>query len=157
EPDAAGSCRSIETRSGENAMENVQSIATVSNPAHRKSSAADRTSHFGDRGTGRFFKNPMYHHAVLRALNQVAAHAADISEVLQATTHMRAGDEQNWFAEWTALGDRNVARSRSVHNRQSQGEALLRAHTYHARAQFYLPPDDPKRPAAYDLCRQYFY
>ena len=83
----------------------------------------------GDVGTGRFFKNQTYHHAVLRALNQVATHGADISEVLQATTKMRAGDEQNWFAEWTALGDRNVTRARSYRNRQSRGEALLRAHT----------------------------
>jgi alpha-beta hydrolase superfamily lysophospholipase len=110
-----------------------------------------------DFGTGRFFRDQTYHHAVLRALNQVVTHGADISEVLQATTHIRAGDEQNWYDEWTALGDRNVARARSVRNRQSRGEALLRAHTYYARAQFYLPPTDPKRPAAYDLCRSVFY
>jgi pimeloyl-ACP methyl ester carboxylesterase len=111
----------------------------------------------GDVGTGRFFKNQTYHHAVLRALNQVATHGADISEVLQATTRMRAGDEQNWYAEWTALGDRNMARARSIRNQQSRGEALLRAHTYYARAAFYLPWDDPKRPASYDLNRKVFY
>ncbi len=111
----------------------------------------------GDVGSGRFFKDQTYHHAVLRALNQVAAHGADISEVLQATTKMRAGDEQNWHAEWTALAERNMARARSVRNLQSRGEALLRAHTYYARAQFYLPPHDPKRPTTYDLCRKTFY
>jgi pimeloyl-ACP methyl ester carboxylesterase len=110
-----------------------------------------------DVGTGRFFKNQTYHHAVLRALNQVAAHGADISEVLQATTRMQAGDEQNWFAEWTALGDRNMDRARSIRNRQSRGEAMLRAHTYYARAQFYLPWNDPKRPPAFDLTRKVFY
>jgi alpha-beta hydrolase superfamily lysophospholipase len=111
----------------------------------------------GDVGTGRFFNNQTYHHAVLRALNQVATQGADISEVLQATTRMRAGDEQNWFAEWTALGDRNMARARRIRNRQSRGEALLRAHTYYARAAFYLPWNDPKRPASYDLNRRVFY
>jgi pimeloyl-ACP methyl ester carboxylesterase len=110
-----------------------------------------------DIGTGRFFRDQTYHHAVLRALNQVVTHGADISEVLQAITHMRAGDEQNWHAEWTALADRNMARARSVRNKQSRGEALLRAHTYYTRAQFYLPPNDPKRPATYDLCRSVFY
>ncbi len=110
-----------------------------------------------DVGTGRFFENQTYHHAVLRALNQVATHGADISEILQATTRMRAGDEQNWYAEWTALGDRNVARARSARNPQSRGEALLRAHTYYARAAFYLPWNDPKRPASYDLNRKVFY
>jgi hypothetical protein len=110
-----------------------------------------------DIGTGRLFSDQTYHHAVLRALNQVVTHGADISEVQQAITHIRAGDEQNWHAEWTALGDRNMARARSVRNRQSRGEALLRAHTYYARAQFYLSPNDPKRPATYDLCRSVFY
>jgi alpha-beta hydrolase superfamily lysophospholipase len=108
-------------------------------------------------GTGRFFKNQSYHHAVLRALNQVATHGADISEVLQAVTRIRAGDEQNWYAEWTALGDRNLARAQALRSTRSRGEALLRAHTYYARAQFYLPPEDSKRPAAYDLCRNVFY
>jgi alpha-beta hydrolase superfamily lysophospholipase len=70
---------------------------------------------------------------------------------------MRAGDEQNWYVEWTALGDRNMARAESARSQQSRGEALLRAHTYYARAQFYLPPHDPKRPATYDLCRKVFY
>lgn len=110
-----------------------------------------------DIGTGRFFTDQTYHHAVLRALNQVVTHGADISEVLQAITRMRAGDEQNWHAEWTALGDGNMARAGSVRNRQSRGEALLRAHTYYARAQFYLPSNDPKRPATYDLARSVFY
>ena len=113
--------------------------------------------HRKDIGTGRFFKDQTYHHAVLRALNHVVAQGADISEVLQATTRMRAGDEQNWYTEWTALGDRNIARAQSLCNRQSRGQAMLRAHTYYARAQFYLPPEDPKRPAAYDLCRNVFY
>jgi alpha-beta hydrolase superfamily lysophospholipase len=116
-----------------------------------------RALHRKDVGTGRFFKDQTYHHAVLRALNQVAAHGADISEVLQATTRMCAGDEQNWHAEWTALAERNMARARSVRNPRSRGEALLRAHTYYARAQFYLPPEDPKRPATYHLCRDAFY
>jgi alpha-beta hydrolase superfamily lysophospholipase len=110
-----------------------------------------------DVGTGRFFKDQTYHHAVLRALNQVVAHGADISEVLQATTHMRAGDEQNWYVQWSALAERNVARAATVRNRQSRGEALLRAHTYYARAQFFLPPTDPNRPAAYNRCRKLFY
>jgi len=111
----------------------------------------------GDAGTGRFFQNAMYHHAVLRALNHVAAHGSDISEVLQTTTHIRAGDEQEWCAEWTALADRNMARARSTRNARSRGQALLRAHTYYARAQFYLPPHDPKRPTTNNASRRAFY
>ncbi|WP_255605198.1 alpha/beta hydrolase family protein [Mycolicibacterium xanthum] len=110
-----------------------------------------------DVGTGRFFRDQTYHHALLRALNQVVTHGADISEVLQASTHMRSGDEQNWYAQWSALAERNVLRAEAVHNARSRGEALLRAHTYYTRAQFFLPPTDPKRPAAYRRCRDLFY
>src|SRR5215831_6491446 len=133
-------------------MENIQRLPTIESAVTAEGGAPRASSKAGflskilrrdDVGTGRFFKNQTYHHAVLRALNQVATHGADISEVLQATTKMRAGDEQNWFAEWAALGDRNVARARSFRNSQSRGEALLRAHTYYARAAFYLPWNDP--------------
>jgi alpha-beta hydrolase superfamily lysophospholipase len=111
----------------------------------------------GERGTGRFFKDQTYHHAVLRALNQVVTRGADVSEVLQAITHVRAGDWQSWYAQWSALAERNVARAAAVRTRQSRGEALLRAHTYYARAQFFLPPTDPKRRGAYERCRALFY
>ena len=110
-----------------------------------------------DAGRDRFFRDQTYHHAVMRALNQVVGGGADISEVLQAITDIRAGDEQSWCAAWSALAQRNLARADSVHNRQSRGEALLRAHTYYARAQFYLPPDDPKRSTIYPRCRKAFY
>ncbi|HTT24327.1 MAG TPA: alpha/beta fold hydrolase [Candidatus Sulfotelmatobacter sp.] len=144
-------------------MENVQPLATVgSNGTTRKTAKTEYefvASILGrkDVGTGRFFKDKTYHHAVRRALNQVAARGADISEVLQATTKMQAGDEQSWHAEWSALAERNLARANSTRNRKSRGEALLRAHTYYARAQFYLPPDDAKRPVTYDRCRKAFY
>src|SRR3981081_2521057 len=104
-------------------------------------------------GSGRFFKDQTYHHAVLRALNAGVTRGADISEVLQAITHIRAGDEQSWYSEWSRLAERNVARAYAVRNRRSRGDALLRAHTYYARAQFFLAPTDPKRLAAYELCR----
>ena len=110
-----------------------------------------------DVGSDRFFRDQTYHHAVLRALNQVVSHGADISEVLQAIARIRAGDEQSWYAEWATLARRNIARAEVTRNRQSRGEALLRAHTYYARAQFYLSPDDPRRPTTYRLCRSAFY
>jgi pimeloyl-ACP methyl ester carboxylesterase len=154
------------TNQRETPMTNVQELVSAINStatskegteaSTRANSPKELLSH-DDVGTGRFFKDQTYHHAVLRALNHVGTHGADISEVLQATTKMQAGDEQNWFVEWTALGDRNMDRARSVRNRQSRGEALLRAHTYYARAQFYLPWNDPKRPPTFDLTRKVFY
>ncbi|MCW5891151.1 MAG: alpha/beta fold hydrolase [bacterium] len=102
-------------------------------------------------------RDQTYHHQALRALNHAAAGGADVSEVLEATRHVRAGDAQGWYAVWTALGDRNLARARATADRRSRGQALLRAHTYYLRAEFFLPPDDPKRPDSFARNTRAFY
>jgi hypothetical protein len=74
-------------------MENVQEFVNNQNSVaaeKNETTSSTKTSFLkkllgrNDVGTGRFFKNQTYHHAVLRALSQVATHGADISEVLQA-------------------------------------------------------------------------
>jgi alpha-beta hydrolase superfamily lysophospholipase len=113
--------------------------------------------HRDDEGFGRLYVDQTYHHQALRALNHAAAQGADVSEVLEATTHVRSGDAQGWYATWTTLGDRNLARARATKDRQSRGQALLRAHTYYLRAEFFLPPDDPKRPDSFVRNTRAFY
>ncbi len=93
----------------------------------------------------------------MRPLNHIAAGGADLSEILQLTTRVKAGDAQGWYREWTDLGDRNVARGKATKDRLSRGEAFLRAHSYYTRAEFYLPPDDPKRPESFNRNRSAFY
>jgi pimeloyl-ACP methyl ester carboxylesterase len=109
------------------------------------------------RGIGRLFHDQTYHHQALRALNHAAVHGADVSEVLDAITHVRAGDARGWFAAWQALGDRNRARADAARDPTSRGRALLRAHTYYLRSEFFLAPDDPARAASYDRNRDAFY
>jgi alpha-beta hydrolase superfamily lysophospholipase len=82
---------------------------------------------------------------------------ADTSEVLEATSHVESGDAQGWFSAWTALGERNLARASELRDPTSRGRALLRAHTYFLRAEFFLPADDPKRPASYARNTKAFY
>lgn len=113
--------------------------------------------HVDDTGLGRLYVEQTYHHQVLRALNHTPARGADISEVLHATDDVRAGDAQGWYAAWTALGDRNRARAATTRDRQSRGEALLRAHTYYLRGEFFLQPNDPQRPASFARNRRAFY
>jgi pimeloyl-ACP methyl ester carboxylesterase len=110
-----------------------------------------------DVGTGRLFRDQTYHHQALRALNHAAAGGADISEVLETTTRVRAGDAQGWYRAWTALGDRNLARAKATGDSRSRGQALLRAHTYYLRAEFFLPPEDPKRPDSFARNTAAFY
>ena len=111
----------------------------------------------GEPGYGRLYAEQTYHHQALRALNHVAAGGADVSEVLEVTTHVRAGDAQGWYAAWTALGDRNLARANATRDVDSRGEALLRVHSYDLRAEFFLPSDDPKRLESLRRNKKAFY
>jgi pimeloyl-ACP methyl ester carboxylesterase len=110
-----------------------------------------------DVGRATLFADQTYHHQALRALNHVPAGGADVSEVLEATRHVRAGDADAWFAAWTALGDRNRARAEATRDSHSRGLALLRAHTYYLRAEFFLAGDDPRRPPSYARNTAAFY
>jgi pimeloyl-ACP methyl ester carboxylesterase len=108
-------------------------------------------------GHGRFFDDQAYHHQTLRALDHMSAQGADVSEVLAATAGIRAGDADGWYRAWTALGDRNIARARSIKDPLSRGRALLRAHTYYLRAEFFLAADDPRRPDSFARNSHAFY
>jgi hypothetical protein len=113
--------------------------------------------HRDGAGFGRLYVDQTYHHQALRALNHAAAQGADVSEVLATTAEVSAGDAQGWYRAWTALGDRNLARARALRDPVGRGRALLRAHTYYLRAEFFLEPDDPKRPESFARNRRAFY
>ncbi|WP_247312288.1 alpha/beta fold hydrolase [Bradyrhizobium sp. 48] len=110
-----------------------------------------------DVGQGRFFADQSYHFQTLRALTDIAADGADTSEVLETIKHIRSGDAQGWFAAWTATADRVSARAETIKDPLGRGRALLRAHNYYRTAEFFLPPDDPKRPSAAGKNRRAFY
>jgi pimeloyl-ACP methyl ester carboxylesterase len=110
-----------------------------------------------DYGQTRFFKSPIYHHQTLRVFNDIPAGGGDTGEILEAIRHIRSGDEQSWFTGWNAAGERALGLAHTAKDRQSRGYALLRAHNYFRTAQFLLPPDDPKRPAAFIKDNAAFY
>ena len=110
-----------------------------------------------DRGQGRFFADQTYHFQTLRVLNDAASDGADIAEVLETVTHIRSGDAQGWFSAWSKTGDRVVLSARATTDRLAKGRALLRAYNYYRTAEFFLPPDDPQRPASAARSVQYFY
>jgi alpha-beta hydrolase superfamily lysophospholipase len=101
-----------------------------------------------DVGNGRFFANQTYHFQTLRVLSDVPADGADTSEVLETIKHIRSGDAQGWFSAWSETADRVTAMAAATTDRIAKGRALLRAHNYYRTAEFFLPPDDPKRPVS---------
>jgi hypothetical protein len=96
-------------------------------------------------------------HQTLRVLNDIAADGADTSEVLETIKHIRSGDAQGWFQAWSQTGDRVAARAGATADHIAKGRALLRAHNYYRTAEFFLPPDDPKRPVSAEKNIQFFY
>jgi alpha-beta hydrolase superfamily lysophospholipase len=114
---------------------------------------------FGHRdvGHGRFFADQSYHFQTLRALNDIQANGADTSEVLETIKHIRSGDAQGWFQAWSQTGDRVAAMADATTDNIAKGRALLRAHNYYRTAEFFLPPNDPKRPISAEKNIRSFY
>jgi alpha-beta hydrolase superfamily lysophospholipase len=101
-------------------------------------------------GVGRFFTSSVnFQFQTLRALMETAAGGADLNEVLETVTLIVDGDEQSWYTNWAALGDRVFALAERTIDPISSGQAYLRAHNYQRTAEFLLPHDDPKRPASW--------
>lgn len=102
-----------------------------------------------DRGNGSFFRNSTYDFETLRVLNDVAVAGGDTGETLQAIDEIAAGDADSWYRAWSAAGERTLAVASHSADPHDQGNALLRAHTYFRSAEFFLPPDDPRRPEVF--------
>ncbi len=111
----------------------------------------------GDVGQGRFFADQSYHFQTLRVLNDVPSDGADTAEVLQTIKHVRSGDAQGWFRAWSDTGDRVTRLAAATTDRIAKGRALLRAHNYYRTAEFFLSPDDARRPVSTAKNIQSFY
>jgi len=79
------------------------------------------------------------------------------TEIAQAINGVRAGDAQAWLAGWQEAGDRAVAQATKFNDPISKGNFLLRAHSYYRAAEFFLPPNDPRRPALWSSNVSAFY
>jgi alpha-beta hydrolase superfamily lysophospholipase len=111
----------------------------------------------GDVGQGRFFADQSYHFQTLRVLNDVPSDGADTAEVLEMIKHVRSGDAQGWFQAWSDTGDRVARLAAATADRIAKGRALLRAHNYYRTAEFFLTPDDARRPVSAAKNVQSFY
>lgn len=110
-----------------------------------------------DTGQPRFFKDQAYHFQALRAMSEIAAGGADTGEVLQTIREIRAGDAQAWFAGWERTAQRVLRKAAATADARSRGLAYLRAHNYLRTAEFFLPPDDPKRGPSFAKNVELFY
>lgn len=106
---------------------------------------------------GRFFNDQAYHFQTLRALNDARSDGAETGEILEAVKNIKEGDPQSWFYGWENAGNRVLERANKIEDPMSKGQAYLRAHNYLRTAEFFLDPDDEKRPSAFDKSVEIFH
>ncbi|PJZ77706.1 alpha/beta hydrolase [Leptospira neocaledonica] len=106
---------------------------------------------------GRFFNDQAYHFQTIRALNDARSDGAETGEVLEAVKNIKEGDPQSWFSAWENLGNQVLERADQIQDPMSRGQAYLRAHNYLRTAEFFLDPEDEKRPSAFDKSVEVFH
>src|SRR5580658_2313721 len=110
-----------------------------------------------DMGRPQFFSDQTYNFEALRVIDDTAVAGGDANEAAQAIRDIRVGDAEGWYRAWKEAGDRVTALASRTQDPISQGNALLRAHTYYRSAEFFLSPTDPKRPAIWKRNVDSFY
>jgi alpha-beta hydrolase superfamily lysophospholipase len=110
-----------------------------------------------ERGEGRFFADTTYNFEAVRALNEVAPVGGDSADVQRAVNEIKPGDAESWFLAWSGAGERALRVAAKAQDPRSKGDALLRAHTYFRSAEFFLAPDDSRRPAIWQKNVAAFY
>ena len=104
-----------------------------------------------------FFKTFEFEFEVYRLLWYSAAGGSDFAEVAATTERIKDGDYNSWHIEWKKLAEKTAARAKSFKQKETSGNACLRASRYYQTAEFFLPPDEPQKKALYDQAVQLFY
>jgi dienelactone hydrolase len=92
-----------------------------------------------------------------RALGETQEGGGAVSEVFQAASRMRPGDDDSWHEEWLRVAERNDRRGDEEEERGHIRTAMncwLRAADYYRSAEFWLLPEDPRRLATFDKCER---
>jgi hypothetical protein len=110
-----------------------------------------------DRGNSRFFIDQTYNFEATRVLNDTSGVGGDTGEVSQTIAGLKAGDADGWYNAWKTAGGRVMALADRTTDSISKGRALLRAHNYYRSAEFFLAPNDPRRPLIWKQNTEAFY
>jgi pimeloyl-ACP methyl ester carboxylesterase len=92
-----------------------------------------------------------------RALGETQEGGGAVSEVFQAASRMKPGDDDSWHEEWLRVAERNNRRGDEEEEKGHIRTAMncwLRAADYYRSAEFWLLPHDPRRLATFDKCER---
>lgn len=99
------------------------------------------------------FKSDILDYQTLRAMAYTTYGGAEPGEVLVTAERIDSTSPDEWHAEWsrTAQRVRGVAEDADeAGNHRTARGAYFRAHTYFRTAEFFLSPDDERRPPTYE-------
>ena len=106
------------------------------------------------------FADPTFSYELLRAASYGLYGGSEIGEVLATAKQIREDDFESWHIAWyrTAASVEAIAQEAlKEEHRVSAGQAFLRASNYYRTAEFFLAPDDPRRPATFEKSRTTFW
>jgi pimeloyl-ACP methyl ester carboxylesterase len=105
------------------------------------------------------FSSKAFDYQTLRAMAYAPFGGSSVGEVLATAERVEDGDVESWYEEWhrtATLVDRAAADASDAGRTRTAGRASLRAHTYYRTAEFFLAPDDERRPTTYERSRETF-
>jgi pimeloyl-ACP methyl ester carboxylesterase len=123
---------------------------------------ANRTPHFEPYGWHHWPEQPWFSYQFRRGLGETQEGGGAVSEVFQAASRIIPGDKESWHAEWLTIAERNLRRAgneEKLGHVRTAMNCYLRASEYFRQAEFFLPPDDPRRLPTFtkmETCSQGF-
>ena len=113
---------------------------------------ANKQAHYEPYGWHHWPEHPWLAYQFRRGLGETQEGGGTVSECFLAASRMIPGDLESWHREWMVVGDNNFTRGveeeKQGHIRTAMN-CYLRAADYYRNAEFYLPPEDPRRLATF--------
>ncbi|MBN1531990.1 MAG: alpha/beta hydrolase [Spirochaetes bacterium] len=102
------------------------------------------------RGVYNLFKSDSFHYQALRTLGHSMYQGSAPGEVLSVISRIDDQDEDEWYSQWNAMGEKCEGWAAHAIDPVTRGNALLRASNYYRTSEFFLPPDDARKLRVYD-------
>lgn len=89
---------------------------------------------------------------LIRLIGQSSSGGSEWSECYHAARRIREGNLEDWYREWTGLGDavkRSAAEAEQAGHPVTSRRNYLRAYNYYRAAEFFMLPGHPRKLAVY--------
>ena len=110
-----------------------------------------------EMGAPRFFNDQTYNFEAIRVFSNNAPFGGDVGEPSRAIEKIKVSDADSWFNAWDAEGNAALAFAAQTQDPINKGNAMIRAFDYYRSAEFFLQPNDSRRPVEWKKNTSAFY